>query len=83
MTVVVSPNGRIARPIRGLQLLESLCIRLRSGKPAAVAVMMGSVAATAGAKSVGMEEPAVTMLPDFGSKVNIRSNFSTHGVWYS
>ena len=42
--------------------------------------MIGSVAATLGTRSVGIVLPAVTMLPVVGSKVKMRSNFSTHGV---
>ena len=47
---------------------------------ALAAVTMGSVAATAGTRSAGMELPAVTMLPVLGSKLNMRSNLSVQGV---
>jgi hypothetical protein len=67
-------------PKRGFQLLLSLNIRLRSGSPAWVAVMIGRLAATLGTRSDGMLLPATTMLPVGGSNVNMRLNFSTQGV---
>ena len=45
----------MASPRRGLQLLASVCMRLRVGIPACWAEMMGKVAATAGTRSLGIE----------------------------
>ena len=79
-TVVASPNGRIASPIRGLQLLASFSRRLRTGSPALRRRDDWKGRRDRRHQVIRNGASGSDHASRFESNVNMRSNFSTHGV---